>query len=58
LDSRWPWPFAEKGFPVIGIDVDGRKVAALNRGESYAQDIPSARLAGDRSQADGRDVAG
>jgi len=27
--------FAEKGFPIVGIDVDGRKVAALNRGESY-----------------------
>ena len=26
--------FAEKGFPVVGIDVDGRKVAALSRGES------------------------
>ena len=25
--------FAEKGFPVVGIDVDGRKVAALNCGE-------------------------
>jgi hypothetical protein len=42
--------FAEQGFPVVGIDVDGRKVAALNRGESYVQDVPSARLAGDRSQ--------
>ncbi len=37
--------FAEQGFPVVGIDVDGRKVAALNRGESYVQDIPTARLA-------------
>jgi len=37
--------FAEKGFPVVGIDVDDRKVAALNRGDSYVQDIPSARLA-------------
>ena len=27
------------------------KVAALNRGESYVQDISSARLAGDRSHA-------
>ncbi|OQA46349.1 MAG: UDP-N-acetyl-D-glucosamine 6-dehydrogenase [Chloroflexi bacterium ADurb.Bin325] len=36
--------FAERGFPVIGIDVDAQKVAALNRGESYVQDIPSARL--------------
>ena len=43
--------FAEKGFPVVGIDVDGRKVAALNRSESYVQDIMSARLAGDRRQA-------
>jgi UDP-N-acetyl-D-glucosamine dehydrogenase len=37
--------FAEHGFPVIGIDVDARKVASLNRGESYVQDIPSERLA-------------
>ncbi|MDQ1301823.1 MAG: UDP-N-acetyl-D-glucosamine dehydrogenase, partial [Chloroflexota bacterium] len=45
--------FAEQGFPVVGIDVDGRKVAAVNRGESYVQDIPSARLAGVRSQGTG-----
>lgn len=37
--------FAEKGFPVVGIDVDRRKVEAINRGESYVQDIPSGRLA-------------
>lgn len=36
--------FAERGFSVVGIDVDPRKVDALNRGESYVQDIPSARL--------------
>jgi len=36
--------FAEAGFPVVGIDVDARKVEMLNRGESYVQDIPSARL--------------
>ena len=42
--------FAERGFPVVGIDVEGRKVAALNRGESYVQDIPSARLEGIREQ--------
>ena len=42
--------FAEQGFPVVGIEVDGRKVAALNRGESYVQDIPSDRLAGVRGQ--------
>ncbi len=38
--------FAEKGFRVVGIDVDPAKVAALNRGESYVQDIPAARLRG------------
>jgi UDP-N-acetyl-D-glucosamine dehydrogenase len=37
--------FAEHGFPVIGIDVDVRKVTSLNDGESYVQDIPSERLA-------------
>ena len=37
--------FAERGFPVVGVDVDATKVAALNRGESYVQDIPSKRLA-------------
>ena len=37
--------FAERGFPVIGIDVDAHKVEALNLGESYVQDIPSERLA-------------
>jgi UDP-N-acetyl-D-glucosamine dehydrogenase len=37
--------FAEHGFPVIGIDVDAHKVASLNHGESYVQDIPSERLA-------------
>lgn len=37
--------FAERGFPVVGIDVDERKVDMLNRGVSYVQDIPSERLA-------------
>jgi UDP-N-acetyl-D-glucosamine dehydrogenase len=36
--------FAERGFPVVGIDLDGRKVESLNRGESYVQDISSSRL--------------
>ena len=47
--------FAERGFPVVGVDVDATKVAALNRGESYVQDIPSARLEGIRLKVDGRD---
>ncbi len=37
--------FAERGFPVVGIDVDPRKVDALQRAESYVQDITSERLA-------------
>ena len=34
--------FARAGFHVTGIDVQESKVAALNRGESYIQDVPSA----------------
>ena len=32
--------FAEAGFQVIGIDVDGRKVRAIGAGESYIEDVP------------------
>jgi UDP-N-acetyl-D-glucosamine dehydrogenase len=37
--------FAEAGFRVMGIDLDQKKVDALNRGESYIEDIPSEVLA-------------
>src|SRR5450759_2621261 len=37
--------FAERGFPVLGIDVDQRKADALHCGRSYVQDISSERLA-------------
>jgi UDP-N-acetyl-D-glucosamine dehydrogenase len=37
--------FARAGFPVTGIDVNPDKVARLNAGESYVQDVPSAVLA-------------
>ena len=37
--------FAKAGFQVTGIDVLGDKVAKLNRGESYVQDVPSSALA-------------
>jgi UDP-N-acetyl-D-glucosamine dehydrogenase len=37
--------FAEAGYHVVGIDVSSDKTAMLNRGESYIDDIPSARLA-------------
>ncbi len=37
--------FAEAGFPVSGIDVDEKRVAYINRGESYVEDVPSETLA-------------
>ncbi|MCZ7574959.1 MAG: nucleotide sugar dehydrogenase [Ardenticatenaceae bacterium] len=37
--------FARAGFRVTGIDVDRRTVDAINRGESYIEDIPSEALA-------------
>src|SRR5580698_2724217 len=37
--------FAQAGFPVTGIDVQEEKVARLNWGDSYIQDIPSKLLA-------------
>jgi UDP-N-acetyl-D-glucosamine dehydrogenase len=48
--------FAEAGYDVIGLDADSRKVAAIEAGESYIEDIPSERLAavGDRLTATGR----
>lgn len=33
--------FGEAGRPVVGLDSDAEKVAAINRGESYIEDIPS-----------------
>jgi UDP-N-acetyl-D-glucosamine dehydrogenase len=37
--------FAEAGHRVIAMDVDARKVTALEAGESYIEDIPGAALA-------------
>ncbi|HTW64765.1 MAG TPA: nucleotide sugar dehydrogenase [Bryobacteraceae bacterium] len=37
--------FARAGFPVTGIDIQQTKVARLNRGESYVQDVASNILA-------------
>ncbi len=37
--------FAEAGYRVTGIDLDARKVDAINRGESYIEDVPSAAIA-------------
>src|SRR5262245_6293864 len=36
---------ARAGFRTTGIDLDARKVAAINRGESYIQDVPTAEVA-------------
>ena len=34
--------FAREGFPVIGVDIDQRKVASLQKGTSYIPDVPTA----------------
>jgi UDP-N-acetyl-D-glucosamine dehydrogenase len=36
--------FFEKGFPVLGFDIDEAKVAALQRGESYIRHLDADRL--------------
>jgi len=36
--------YAEKGFTVLGIDVDGRKVAKINFGENYIEDVDDEKL--------------
>ncbi len=37
--------FGEAGFQIIGIDPDPRKVEALNKGESYIQDVSDKQIA-------------
>jgi UDP-N-acetyl-D-glucosamine dehydrogenase len=37
--------FAEAGVPVVLVDVDSNRVEAINRGESYVEDVPSSTLA-------------
>ena len=37
--------FAQAGYDVVGIDLDTRKVDAINRGESYIEDVSSETLA-------------
>ncbi|HEY7170305.1 MAG TPA: nucleotide sugar dehydrogenase [Vicinamibacterales bacterium] len=44
--------FARAGFVTIGIDLDTRKVDAINQGASYIPDVPTAEVA--RLVADGR----
>ena len=35
---------AHEGFPVVGVDIDARKVDALKKNSSYIPDVPSAKL--------------
>ena len=37
--------FARAGYKVIGVDVDDRRIDAVNRGDSYIGDIPTTELA-------------
>ena len=37
--------FAEAGVPVLGLDSSVPRVAQVNAGESYIEDVPSPRLA-------------
>jgi len=36
--------FAKAGFRVVGLELDEKKVEALNRGESYIDDVPSEQV--------------
>jgi UDP-N-acetyl-D-glucosamine dehydrogenase len=36
--------FADAGFRVVGVDLDGARVERLNRGDSYVQDVTPERL--------------
>jgi UDP-N-acetyl-D-glucosamine dehydrogenase len=38
--------FAQEGCDVIAVDVDARKVEAIEAGESYIEDVPSSLLSG------------
>jgi UDP-N-acetyl-D-glucosamine dehydrogenase len=37
--------FAEAGIPVVLVDIDEERVAAINRGESHVEDVPAQALA-------------
>ncbi len=36
--------FAQEGCDVIAVDVDSRKIEAINAGDSYIEDVPSELL--------------
>ena len=41
--------FAAAGFEVTGFDIDPEKVAAIEKGESYIEDVPNEKLAAARA---------
>ena len=45
--------FAEVGHDIVAVDIDGRKIESLNRGQSYIEDITSERLQAVVSRLDG-----
>jgi UDP-N-acetyl-D-glucosamine dehydrogenase len=45
--------FAEAGHDVVGIDTEARRIQALERGESYIEDVPSERLTAIRERVSG-----
>src|SRR5256885_5812675 len=45
--------FGEKGFPVIGFDIDQRKIDAIGRGESYIKHIDAKRIQAQSARAEG-----
>jgi UDP-N-acetyl-D-glucosamine dehydrogenase len=44
--------FAEVGHDIVAVDIDGRKIESLNRGQSYIEDITSERLQAVASRLD------
>src|ERR1700722_18584762 len=48
--------FAEAGERVVAVDVDERKVASIGAGESYIEDVPSARLSAVRDRIEATTV--
>ena len=44
-DCRTRWRSPRPAFAVLGIDVNGERVAAVNRGQSQIPDVPSEQLA-------------
>ena len=46
--------FAERAFPVLGFDIDARKIDALSRGETYIRHVDAGRIRKRLADGDGR----